>query len=408
MVNDDRRRRDESQPGQRRTVAVASGAGVRGLARDGRNTWFDRERTCWRCHACSATVWAAAGASRAPGRRVACPAGRSHTLRRSPSRIPAPSPMTPFVHARAADVDRQERPTVSVVLPVRNGAASIVPAMRSILAQSMGSLEVVVVDDGSTDETVARIVALDDPRVRVQAGGRRQGLAARLNEGLDAARGFLVARMDADDLAFPERFARQVAFLEQHPEVDLVGTRAIIHDETGHATGVFPGAPTHEVICATPWRGFRLCHPTWMGRREWFLRWRYREHGTSRCEDQELLLRSRLSSRFACLPDVLLAYRWDGLRPTKALPSRLSLLARQLETFAGERRWGLAAASVAAACGKVALDLASALGGRRIVHARFASTIDPGLEAAWRMLKRDTGAFEHAGTVHARPPEGAA
>ncbi len=284
---------------------------------------------------------------------------------------------------------------MSVVLPVRDGAASIVPAVRSILAQSLDSLEVVVVDDASTDDTVARVAAIGDPRVRVLRGGPRPGLAARLNEGLDAARGRLVARMDADDLAFPERLARQAAFLDAHPEVDLLGTRALIHDATGRATGVFPGEPTHEAICAAPWRGFRLCHPSWTGRREWFLRWRYREAGTARCEDQELLLRSRLSSRFACLPDVLLAYRWDGLRPGKALPARVSLLARQLEAFGGEGRWGWAAASVAAACGKAALDLASAAGARRLIHGRFATAVDPALEDAWRTLKRTTGAFGH-------------
>ena len=304
-----------------------------------------------------------------------------------------PFAITPTAPAGAAEDIAAPRPLVSVVLPVRDGAASIVPAMRSILAQSCPSFEVVVVDDDSKDDTVVRVAALGDPRVRVVRGGRRPGLAARLNEGLDASRGALVARMDADDLAFPERLARQVAFLDANPQIDLLGTRALIHDASGRATGVFPGEPTHEAICATPWRGFRLCHPSWMGRREWFVRWRYREHGTHRCEDQDLLLRSRLASRFACLPDVLLAYRWDGLHPGKALPSRFTLAARQLQVFAGERRWGAAAATVAAAGAKVALDLASAAGLRRAIHGRFGAPLDPGLARAWETLKRSTGAF---------------
>ncbi len=315
--------------------------------------------------------------------------------------------MTQTAPAGMSEAGGEMRPPVSVVLPVRNGAPCIVPALRSVLAQSFRSFEVVVVDDGSTDDTVARVVALGDARVRILRGGRRPGLASRLNEGLDAARGALVARMDADDLAFPERFARQVAFLDAHPEVHLLGTRALIHDTHGSATGLFPGEPTHEAICATPWRGFRLCHPSWMGRREWFLHWRYRETGSTRCEDQELLLRSRLSSRFACLPDVLLAYRWDGLRLSKSLPARVALVARQLETFAGERRWGAAAASAAAGFGKVALDLASAAGARRAIHTRFATAIDPELACEWEALKRSTGAFgESCASPDARP-EGA-
>ena len=284
-------------------------------------------------------------------------------------------------------------PLVSVVLPVRDGAATLRPALRSLLAQTLERIEIVVVDDGSRDGSAEIALALGDPRVLVLRGGARQGLAARLNEGIDAARAPLVARMDADDLAFPERLARQAAHLDANPKVDLLGTRALIHDASGRATGVFPGEPTHEAICATPWRGFRLCHPSWMGRREWFVRWRYREHGTHRCEDQDLLLRSRLGSRFACLPDVLLGYRWDGLHPGKALPSRFTLAARQLEVFAGERRWGAAAASVAAAGAKVALDLASAAGLRRAIHGRFATPLDPGLARAWETLKRSTGAF---------------
>jgi glycosyltransferase involved in cell wall biosynthesis len=284
-------------------------------------------------------------------------------------------------------------PLVSVVLPVRDGAATLRPALRSLLAQTLARIEIVVVDDRSTDGSAEVALALGDPRVRVISGGATPGLAARLNEGIDAARAPLLARMDADDLAFPERLARQAAHLDAHPDVDLLGTRALIHDATGRATGVFPGEPTHEAISAAPWRGFRLCHPSWVGRREWFARWRYRETGTRRCEDQELLLRSRLRSCFACLPDVLLAYRWDGLHPGKALPARFAMLARQLEAFGAERRWGAAAASVAATGAKVALDLASAAGLRRSIHGRFAAPLDPDLARTWETLKRATGAF---------------
>ena len=115
-------------------------------------------------------------------------------------------------------------PRVSCLLPVYNGAAFIEEAVRSIQRQSFTDFEVVVVDDGSTDATpeiLARIAA-DDARVRVhrQANG---GIVAALNAGLRLCRGEYVARMDADDMALPDRFAVQVRHLDTHPKCVLVG-----------------------------------------------------------------------------------------------------------------------------------------------------------------------------------------
>jgi GT2 family glycosyltransferase len=112
-----------------------------------------------------------------------------------------------------------------VLLPVRDGAATLDAALDSVLGQTLPALEVVAVDDGSGDDSAARLAAWAgrDPRVRVlrRAPG---GLVAALNDGLAACRAPLVARMDADDLCHPERLAAQLAFLEDHPAVGVVGT----------------------------------------------------------------------------------------------------------------------------------------------------------------------------------------
>jgi glycosyltransferase involved in cell wall biosynthesis len=116
-------------------------------------------------------------------------------------------------------------PAVSVVLAVYNGEPWLGEALASILGQSLVDLELIVVDDGSTDGTPTRLAALADPRVSVLQQSRG-GQTAALNRGLRAARAPLIARIDADDVALPERLARQAAFMTAHPEVGLLGTAA--------------------------------------------------------------------------------------------------------------------------------------------------------------------------------------
>jgi len=116
-------------------------------------------------------------------------------------------------------------PAVSVVMAVYNGEPWLGEALASILGQSLIDLEFIVVDDGSTDGTPKRLAAIGDTRVSVLRQSR-SGQTAALNRGLRAARAPLIARIDADDVALPERLARQAAFLADHPDVGLLGTAA--------------------------------------------------------------------------------------------------------------------------------------------------------------------------------------
>src|SRR6476659_7403647 len=122
----------------------------------------------------------------------------------------------------------REPPRVSVVMPVHNGGAYLALAIESILRQTYGDFEFVIVDDGSTDATpqVIRGVQAADPRVRTYTQAR-SGLVASLNRGCREARGSYIARMDADDLAAPERLARQVEFLDRHAGVAMVGSAVV-------------------------------------------------------------------------------------------------------------------------------------------------------------------------------------
>src|SRR5439155_698826 len=105
-------------------------------------------------------------------------------------------------------------PAVSVLMSVHDGAPSVAEAVASVLAQSAGDLELIVVDDGSTDATPDLLAAVSDGRPRVLRQART-GLTRALNRALGAARADLVARLDADDVALPARLARQRAFLER-------------------------------------------------------------------------------------------------------------------------------------------------------------------------------------------------
>src|SRR5919108_386145 len=125
--------------------------------------------------------------------------------------------------------------TVSVVIPTYNRAHTVLDAVWSVLTQRFRDLELVVVDDGSTDDTAARLAAVDDPRLQVIMG-RHAGVSAARNLGVAKASGELVAFLDSDDLWHPEKLACEVAFLTRHPEVDAVFTDL----EKRHGEQVFP------------------------------------------------------------------------------------------------------------------------------------------------------------------------
>jgi cellulose synthase/poly-beta-1,6-N-acetylglucosamine synthase-like glycosyltransferase len=137
-------------------------------------------------------------------------------------------------------------PTVSVVLSVRNGGSDLPQAIGTILNQSFTDFELIVINNGSTDETGAYLDSIPDPRVRVfhQADA---GLAAALNRGISLARGRYIARQDHDDLADPSRIAKQVSFLDAHLDCALVGTRAEIW-AGDKPSGRFHDHPTEDEI----------------------------------------------------------------------------------------------------------------------------------------------------------------
>ncbi len=116
-----------------------------------------------------------------------------------------------------------QAPLVSVVLPVYNGGAYFAESIQSILTQTYTNIELIVIDDGSTDNSSEIIRTFPDPRIRFY-GQSNQGLPATLNRAIRLSNGKYIARQDADDVSFPMRIQRQVDFFERNPEYGVVGT----------------------------------------------------------------------------------------------------------------------------------------------------------------------------------------
>lgn len=212
-------------------------------------------------------------------------------------------------------------PIVSIGMSVFNCESTLGQAIRSILQQTYDNWELILIDDGSQDKTVAVANRYQDRRIRIIVDGKNKRLAARLNQAVRESRGKYFARMDADDIAYPSRLKAQVQFLEDHPEIDLVGSRVMIFSGKGRITGTYPFKKNHAEICSRPWAGFYLPHPTWMGNTVWFRQNPY-NISTPKAQDQELLLRTYEHSRFACLPEILLGYRKSKLSLRTLLTGR--------------------------------------------------------------------------------------
>jgi glycosyltransferase involved in cell wall biosynthesis len=130
-----------------------------------------------------------------------------------------------------------EHPKVTVLLPVYNGDRFLQEAIDSVLSQTWNDFELLVVNDESIDGTAAILEGYNDPRVHIITNASRIGLPSSLNCGLAHARGEYVARIDADDVALPQRLAEQVWYLDHHPDVGLVASSIDIIDKEGTKIG---------------------------------------------------------------------------------------------------------------------------------------------------------------------------
>lgn len=230
-------------------------------------------------------------------------------------------------------------PHVSVVMPVRDGARWLGEALDSVAAQSFSDWELIVIDDGSSDTTpsILEQFARRESRTRLFRQDAL-GLVAALNRGLAEARAPLLARLDADDRARPERFARQVAHLSAHPEIGLLGSWADEIDEDGKPRGQLKPATEPDEIARILATANPMIHSSVMLRTE-----RVRQLGGFRAafraaEDYDLWLRLSEIAKIANLPEPLIEYRWHSANVTRRNAIRQAFSVRLAQRSARARR----------------------------------------------------------------------
>ena len=204
-------------------------------------------------------------------------------------------------------------PSVSVCMPVYNTERYVAEAVESILAQTFGDFEFIIIDDGSTDGSRAILerYAKQDDRIRLISRPNTGIVGARI-EALGLARGELIAVMDSDDVALPERFEVEVAYLREHPEVVCLGCKVQAIDEAGRFLfeEELP-ALDHEEIEEYALRGFcPLCHVSMMMRGEAVMAVNGYDPEFSLAHDHDLILRLGERGKLVNLPQVLQKFRW--------------------------------------------------------------------------------------------------
>jgi glycosyltransferase involved in cell wall biosynthesis len=182
--------------------------------------------------------------------------------------------------------------------------------LRVFLSQTFGDFEFLIIDDGSTDNTreVLEIYRKRDPRILVHHQ-LHLGLVAALNKGIELARGKYIARMDADDISEPTRFAEQVVFLEEHPDVGVLGSQMDVINRNGTVLRQYEVPILHSMIAWNLLFDRSFAHPTVIMRRE-LLRFvgGYRDDLPT-VEDLDLWLRLAWKTRFSNLDRQLVTYR---------------------------------------------------------------------------------------------------
>lgn len=204
-----------------------------------------------------------------------------------------------------------ETPHISVILPVYNSAAYLAATIESILAQTLRDFELIVINDGSTDGSADIISSFSDSRIRYLEQPNR-GLVATLNRGLAEAGGRYIARMDADDLCLPERFAKQAAWLDARPKTAVTGCFVTFINEKGNETGSWPQDRANftaaQIRRALPFLNC-MAHPGIMARTEVMRRFGYNP-AQQHIEDYDLWLRMQAEGEvMEKVPEVLLLYR---------------------------------------------------------------------------------------------------
>jgi len=198
-------------------------------------------------------------------------------------------------------------------MPVYNGEKYLHAAISSILDQSYRDIELIILDDGSSDSSTAVALSYSDKRIRLISNTKNLGIAETLNKGIELCRGEYIARMDADDISHPTRIATQVSFMDTHPHIGISGTNVRTFGTADATVWIYPH--DSDAVRAQLLFSPSLAHPSVIMRRSILLDNNLRYSSAyPHAEDYEFWIRCSQHTTLSNLDKILLSYR---LHPEK-------------------------------------------------------------------------------------------
>jgi glycosyltransferase involved in cell wall biosynthesis len=215
---------------------------------------------------------------------------------------------------------------ISVGISFYNTEKYLKDAIVSVLNQTYKNFELILIDDGSTDESLKIAKSFKDSRIRLIESGKNLGLAKRLNQLTRESSGEYIARMDADDIMDVTRLEEQLNYIESHKDIDVLGSFAYSIDANNNITG-FRTKPNHPCTVEEIMTHASFIHPSIIAKRQWFIDNPYDENAL-RMEDFNLWMRTFEKSYFYNMENPLMFYREVGI----------PYLSKYLQSMKGERR----------------------------------------------------------------------
>lgn len=206
-------------------------------------------------------------------------------------------------------------PRISVIMAVYNGEKYLKESIDSILCQTFNNFEFIIINDNSTDKTEKIIESYNDPRILLKKNDINLGLSASLNIGIKLAKGEFIARMDADDISLPQRFEKQLNFLDNNPEIALCGTNIIKFNNNKKIQEKFPTNP-EEIKCGLLLSN-PFAHPSVMIRKSIFDKYNLSYPQYKNAQDFALWAEIAKYEKMSNLDEFLLLYRLHSLQTSK-------------------------------------------------------------------------------------------
>lgn len=226
-------------------------------------------------------------------------------------------------------------------MPVYNAEKFLRPAIDSILSQTLPDFELIIINDGSTDQSESIFLSYRDSRIRLINNTENLGIVESLNKGIDSARGLFVARMDADDISSIDRFEKQYSFMQSYPETVACGSQAYCINSEGAVVANINVAEDHDLLFVNLLFNNSFVHSSAFFRTEILRKYKYSKE-YQYAEDYHLFVRIAREHRVANLSDYLVFYRNHNENTTntmndKMMYSKFKVQKLLLDTFLGNK-----------------------------------------------------------------------